>query len=289
MARVLGIGDNTVDIYVDRGMQFPGGNAVNIAVLTRRLGASSSYLGCVGDDALGRVIRDALRLEGVDTSRMRTMDRPNSWSRIRHDGTDRVFDGSQNNLAGCYHLGADDFAFIAAHEIVHSSVYSRLEDDMAGIGKAAPLLSFDFSTEYGGGYLEDMAPHIDIAFLSDADSDAESCRELCAYVASLGPSVVVITRGTKGAVACEAGRSFSQPIIEIEPIDTLGAGDGFIAAFLMARQQGLTMPEALLRGSEYAAKVCGYLGAFGHQTAIKPGQPGLSRADQSRPAEAGCS
>ncbi len=36
MVRVLGIGDNTVDIYVDQGVQFPGGNAVNVAILTGR-------------------------------------------------------------------------------------------------------------------------------------------------------------------------------------------------------------------------------------------------------------
>jgi len=37
--RLLGLGDNTVDTYVDQGWQYPGGNAVNVAVLARRLGA----------------------------------------------------------------------------------------------------------------------------------------------------------------------------------------------------------------------------------------------------------
>ncbi len=275
MTRVLGIGDNTIDIYVDRGVQFPGGNAVNVSVLTRRLGASSSYIGCVGKDALGEMLRHALELEDVDTSRMRNMDRPTCWSRIRHDGTDRYFDGSENNLEGCYGLTPDDFRFIADHDIVHSSVYSRLEDDIARIGKAAPVFSFDYSTEYGGGYIERTAPHIDLAFLSDAESDAEDCRALCRRVASCGVSVVVVTRGMKGAFAFENGAFFSQPIKEIEPVDTLGAGDGFIAAFLVARHQGLDMSEALARAAEYAAEVCTYLGAFGHQTAVKPGQPGL--------------
>ena len=36
MLRVLGIGDNTVDIYLDEGMQYPGGNAVNVAVQAGR-------------------------------------------------------------------------------------------------------------------------------------------------------------------------------------------------------------------------------------------------------------
>lgn len=80
MVRVLGIGDNTVDIYVDQGVQFPGGNAVNIAVLTRRIGADAAYLGCIGNDFLGDMIHDALVAEGIDISHSRRIDGPNSWA-----------------------------------------------------------------------------------------------------------------------------------------------------------------------------------------------------------------
>lgn len=277
MTHVLGIGDNTVDIYVDRGLQFPGGNAVNVAVLTRRLGASSSYLGCVGADALGQVVRSALESEGVDTSRIRTLDQPNSWSRIRHEGTDRYFDGSNCNFEGCYDLKDDDFHFISDHDVVHSSVYSRLEYDIARIGAAASIFSFDYSTEYADNYLAKTAPHIDIAFLSDANGDDEDCRALCRRVASHGPSTVIVTRGLKGAIAFNDSEFFSQPVFAVESVDTLGAGDGFIAAFLMAYQQLIGIPDALARAARYAARVCSYLGAFGHQTAVKQGQPGLLR------------
>ena len=76
-ARILGIGDNTVDIYVDQGMEYPGGNAVNVAVLARRLGAETSYLGCLGRDALGDLVHECLVAEGVDVSRCRRIDGPN--------------------------------------------------------------------------------------------------------------------------------------------------------------------------------------------------------------------
>ena len=287
MTRVLGIGDNTVDIYVDRGLQFPGGNAVNVAVLSKRLGAVSSYLGCVGADALGQLIRHALEAEGVDISCMRTMDRPTSWSRIRHAGTDRYFDGSENNFAGCYDLKRDDFQFIGTHDVVHSSIYSKLEDDLAWISAASPLFSFDYSTEYDDNYIAKTAPYVDLAFLSDADSNAEDCRALCRRVASHGPSTVVVTRGLKGVIAFAGGEFFSQPVFPVESVDTLGAGDGFIAAFLMARQQRIGMPRALTMAAEYAAEVCSYLGAFGYQTAVEPGQPGLSSPENKRLADAG--
>ena len=142
MVRVLGIGDNTVDIYVDQDVQFPGGNAVNVAVMMKRLGAEASYLGCIGTDLLGGLIKDALAAEGIDTSHMRVIAGPNSWSRIRHRGQDRVFDGSHPNFRNDYRLAIEDFHFIAAHDLAHSSVYSRLEDELARIRNAASMLSF---------------------------------------------------------------------------------------------------------------------------------------------------
>ena len=281
MSRLLGIGDNTIDIYVDRGVQFPGGNAVNVAVLARRLGASASYLGYIGDDYFGDLIRDALEAENVDISRLRVTDTPNSWSRIRHIGNDRVFDGSNPGPCGGYALTIDDFAYIAEHDVVHTSVYSKIEDDLARIGDTAHCLSFDYSNEYDTGYIRDTAQHLNIAFLSDADGSEATCEMLCRDVAAFGPATVVVTRGSKGAVGYHDGALCAQPVLDGPVIDTLGAGDGFIAAFLLARQAGQTLEAALTRGAENALHVCSYHGAFGHESPISPGQPGLAHPEEN--------
>jgi fructoselysine 6-kinase len=280
MVRVLGIGDNTVDIYVDQGVQFPGGNAVNIAVLTRRLGAKSAYLGCIGTDFLGGMIRDALVAEDIDISHLRVVRGPNSWSRIRHRGNDRFFDGSHPSLREDYQLQDVDFAYVAGFDLAHSSIYSRLEDELPRLHAAAPLLSFDYSSEYDDAYIARTAPHLDIAFLSDAGRDEEACRSLARLVASYGPSQVVITRGAEGALAFDGNEFLSQGIVAADVVDTLGAGDGFIAGFLMARLQDQPASAALVRGAECAAEVCSYRGAFGHEAPLRPGQPGLTKPQE---------
>lgn len=275
MVRVLGIGDNTVDIYVDQGVQFPGGNAVNVAILMKRLGAEGSYLGCIGTDFLGELIQHALTAEGIDISHLRVIEGANSWSRIRHVGGDRVFDGSHPSLRGDYQLKPADFRFIAAHDLAHSSVYSRLEDELQQIGAAAPLLSFDYSSEYTPDYIARTAPHLDIAFLSDAQGSDDESETLARQVAAHGPRIVVITRGGKGALALAAGKIFRQSVRPAQVVDTLGAGDGFIAAFLLAMLNGEDIEAALGKGALHAAHVCTYRGAFGYETPIRPGQPGL--------------
>lgn len=285
MVRVLGIGDNTVDIYVDQGVQFPGGNAVNVAVMTRRLGAQSSYLGCIGTDFLGAIIRDGLIAEEIDISHLRVIDGPNSWSRIRHVGNDRYFDGSHPSMRDDYQLGSDDFTYIAEHDLTHSSVYSRLEGELARISAAAPVLSFDYSSEYNDAYIALTAPHLDFAFLSNSDGTDDECKALARAVASHGTKTVVITRGPKGALGFEAGVFHGQPILKADVVDTLGAGDGFIAAFLMAKLARCSLGDALARGAAYGAEVCSYRGAFGHEAQLKPGQPGLAKPLNKKPGE----
>ena len=72
---LLTVGDNVVDRYLDLGVLYPGGNAVNVAVHSRRCGAGTAYIGAVGTDLAGRTVLDALVAEGVDTSLLRVVER----------------------------------------------------------------------------------------------------------------------------------------------------------------------------------------------------------------------
>lgn len=46
--RLAAVGDNCIDLYDQTGDAYPGGNPVNVAVYTVRLGGSASYTGVVG-------------------------------------------------------------------------------------------------------------------------------------------------------------------------------------------------------------------------------------------------
>jgi hypothetical protein len=112
--RLLGLGDNTIDTYVSAGLQFPGGNAVNVAVMARRLGVRASYLGCWGDDAGGRILDEALAAEGVDLSHVRRIPGgETARARIAHENGDRRFVGARPGVRANYALGDVDLDFIA--------------------------------------------------------------------------------------------------------------------------------------------------------------------------------
>jgi fructoselysine 6-kinase len=272
--RILGFGDNTVDTYVDAGLQFPGGNAVNVAVLTKRRGAEASYLGCLGDDEAGALIHDALTKEGVDLSRCRRIAGANARARIAHEGGDRRFIGASPGVRGRYDLTDEDFAFVARHELTHTSINSELEGPLARIADAAPCLSFDYSERWSQDYVARTAPHVDVAFLSYPRQPDVACEDLLASCAAYGIEVAVVTRGPAGVIACVHGKIHRQAIVPTQVVDTLGAGDGFIAGFLLAHLRGAQTADALAAGADYAAQVCTWQGAFGHGSAWRDSASG---------------
>jgi fructoselysine 6-kinase len=263
--RLLGLGDNTVDTYVDRGLQFPGGNAVNVAVLAHRLGAETGYLGCLGSDEGGTLIVEALRQEGVDTSRCRVRAGDNARAFIGHHGNDRRFLRSERGVRGEWgRFSPEDLAYVAAFDLVHSSVYGELDADLAALRRAVRRFSYDFSERWTDANLAATLPWLDIAFLSfPSGSDAE-CRELARRCGDAGPDLVVVTRGERGSLAMAGGVFHLGGITQARIVDTLGAGDGFIAAFLLAVLEEKSIPAALAAGAANAAAVCAYQGGFGH-------------------------
>ena len=264
--RLLGLGDNTVDTYIDAGLQFPGGNAVNVAVLARRLGLPTAYLGCLGRDAAGDLIATALADEGVATDRVRRIDGPNARAFIVHNDGDRRFLRGEPGVRGRYDLGPDDVAYIAGFDAVHTSIFSELDAELPRLRAAASGLSYDFSERWTDAAFARVLPHIDLAFLSAPNRSDDEVAAVLRHCADAGVAIAVATRGAEGAMALIDGTLFRQGIVPADIVDTLGAGDGFITAFRVALLRGAEPAAALELGAGFAATVCGWQGAFGHAT-----------------------
>jgi fructoselysine 6-kinase len=268
MRRLLGLGDNTTDLYLSQGMMYPGGNALNVAVLTARLQHPASYLGCVGLDDGGYHLLASLRAEGVDTTHCLQVPGTTSWSKIEHDGQDRTFVGFDQGVQAQWALSGNVPAYIADHQIVHSSLYSELGNRLPAIRESARLLSFDFSSDFEPHDLEQIAPSLDVAFCSDSQGDDHGVAALAEQIQAFGCPLVVVTRGERGAVAVSGGQLSTQPSLPTHVVDTLGAGDAFIAGFLNTWLDHADVGLALQAGARLAAQNCAEYGAFGRGIAL---------------------
>jgi fructoselysine 6-kinase len=274
MTRILGLGDNTVDTYVDAGLQYPGGNAVNVAVMTARLGATTAYLGCTGNDEGGELVRSALHAESVETMRVRVREGANARAFIGHVDGDRRFLRTEDGVRADYRWDDADFKYIADFDHVHSSIYSQLGAALPLVATSARSLSFDYSNRWSHDYLAETLPHVAVAFLSASELTVIEVDELLRTCLDHGVRTVVVTRGSDGAVGANHVERFAQPALPAEVVDTLGAGDGFISGFLTAALAGVGLRESLLAGAEYAAQVCGWQGGFGYAAPWHEGEIG---------------
>ncbi|MEY9951655.1 PfkB family carbohydrate kinase [Leifsonia sp. EB34] len=280
--RVLGLGDNIVDRFVDRGIEYPGGNAVNVAVFARKLGAEAAYLGVFGDDEHGRFVRDAIEDCGVETSRSSVRPGPNGLTEIETvDGERRFLGWNQGGvtISDPLVLGEDDVRYAAGFDLIHSSAYSGVIAELPKLARTRSLRSYDFSSESEyrtAEYLDRVGPWIDLALVSLGSlARAETWAEL-RRVASHGPSLVLGTQGAGGAVLFD-GAAYYYSDAEPVPgpfVDTMGCGDAYVSAFMVellrsgwrrnARPGGAALHRSMRRAAQFAAWQCTVDGAFGH-------------------------
>jgi len=267
--KVVGVGDNTVDKYLHLGMMFPGGNAVNVPVLAKRYGHQGSYIGCIGEDIHGELIAHALKKEGIDISHCRFLKGPNAFCEVNIQNGERVFGDYTVGVRDQLNLNPSDLAFIQEHDITHTSIYSALEGQLASLRNVSSLISFDFSSEWDKDYLSEILPLIDVAILSYDNPSQKEVEELIHWVKKQGPTIVIHTQGERGAYLYDGKVIYHQPAERIEVLDSLGAGDAFIARFLVEHFEGASVEIAMQKASQSAAETCKYYGAFGHGMAIK--------------------
>lgn len=266
--RLLGVGDNVVDRYHALGTMFPGGNAVNVAVFASRVGAGASYMGVVGNDDAGQAVLRSLRQESVGTEHVTVADGPNAYADVDIVGTDRVFLGAEKNVA-LFEPAPEHFAAMEAFDVAHTGYAGTFLPHVAEMARRTRV-SFDFGSRLG---LEDAAPVLPqlylAAFSSSHRSDEES-RGLARAAVDGGAAYALVTRGEGGAYLASPRWLIHQNADRVQVVDTLGAGDAFIASVLVGLLAGRDRRSVLAAASAHAAQVCMAHGAFGHGIPFHP-------------------
>ncbi len=266
MIRLIGVGDNTLDTYTHIRTKFPGGNALNVAVLARRCGADSAYIGAVGDDSGGEWILESLKNEGVDVTHCKILKNiKNSFVEVNIKEGERFFESSFRGASSQLELSQDDFEYIQKFDIVHTSIYSGLEKQIEQLKKVSKILSFDFSDSINEKTdIRNTLPYVDIPIFSIPEMNFDQIESLTEELTKFKPKMIIYTQGKKGSWVYSEKEFFHQPIFKIDAVDTLGAGDAFIAKFLVNWLNGESVPKSMKQASEFAAKNCENQGAFGY-------------------------
>jgi fructokinase len=249
-ASTLVIGESLIDV-VQRPEGSPqehvGGSPANVAVGLARLGREITFATLVGDDERGARIVRHLGKEGVVLTEGSVGRRPTSVATSTLDSTgaaaysfDLTWELTQcQPPEGVTHVHTGSIA--ATLEPGASAVLTTLQN-----ARATATISYDPNARpslMGDPHevrakIELLIGLSDVVKASDEDIawlyDAASLSDVLRLWGQLGPALMVVTRGDKGAVIglSLTGELTSVDAPTVEVVDTVGAGDSFMAGLL---------------------------------------------------------
>ncbi len=240
----------------------PGGNGANTAVTAARLGVSTALAGVLGDDVFGRYLRDFLAGEGVDTSLLELL--PG-----RSSPTTLVFNDEHGERSFVHHPGTNNEFFLPRGALeCHPGVFHFAAPELlpalwpAGVEAAAKALkergvrvSMDIFAVEGDAPAAALVEahrrvlrHADMVFPNEDEARCitgrADLRDIMAYFHDLGIRIAVVKRGARGATISWDGNLEDVPTAAVTVLDTCGAGDSFVGAFLAALLRGRSPLEA---------------------------------------------
>ncbi|MEK7094628.1 MAG: carbohydrate kinase family protein [Patescibacteria group bacterium] len=254
-------------IPVHSALTMAAGSAMNVALGTRRLGASSGIVSVMGNDSAHALAVATLKAEGIDTTHITAEKGESSFSAILN------FEGESTMLSAhrpySYTLPKSlktKWLFVSEMGPNHRSLFRQI---LAFTKKNKTQLAFNPGTV--------QLERIDLAFLDFVERvnlllvnkdeakkiagvKTDNISALLSTLRALGPETVVITDGPKGVYACYKNQNYFAPAFPAMLVEATGAGDAFSAGFITAMIKDKGIESALACGTANAASVISKIG-----------------------------
>jgi 2-dehydro-3-deoxygluconokinase len=245
------------------------GTESNVSIGFCRLGRTSSWIGRVGNDEFGQLILKTLRGEGVDVKGAIMDESRQTALMIKERSAENVVRVSyyRRGYAGSA-LTCDDLdpAIIEAAKILHVTGITMALSDSAREAvhcavqiarKAGIVVSLDFnyrsrlwSPEDAASVVRPLALLADVIFIGEDELFILGDDPVADPVAlsEEGRREVVITRGSRGATAITSSGTVDEAAVSVHAVDPVGAGDAFVAGYLVALLDGVDPHQRLKMG-----------------------------------------
>jgi fructokinase len=259
---LLSCGDALVDFLPvkavdgrDAAVPVAGGSCLNIAVGMARLGTPAGFVGGISTDLFGRIVADHALASKVDLRYATRSAHQTTLAFVRYVGGEpqyAFYDEATASRNWTYRAGSIPFD---ETEAIHVGSTTLANDQGAAQALAliedagATTISFDPNCRPNLvrdkaryiGQMDVFAAAADIVRMSDVDFEflygGGDYEKRAKALMAAGTSLVVVTRGIKGAQAWHRAAGpvkVEAPTIDV--VDTIGAGDSFQAALLFALQ-----------------------------------------------------
>lgn len=249
---------------------FPGGSGSNTAVWLARAGGRTAFIGLIGCDNAGQMLKEQLKREGVTPFLRQEKDVPSGIICIVLDEKGEKSMITQRG-ANRYLLETDIPQCFSRETTLHISGYVLQDEkgqkavekgldaaEKAGGKKSLDTPSYGIIKQVGPEVYKNIASRCHILFLNKREADVLgdaglNYEELCPRT--------VLKQGEDGASMCWEGKRFSVKGLPVKALDTCGAGDLFCALFLIHLKRWKRPEKALEYANRAAAWKVGKRGS----------------------------
>lgn len=233
------------------------GNSANASVAAARLGLKTALLSNIGDDYHGNECIDVLKKENIGTEFIKKhADKKTSYHYVLWFDDDRTIlikhqeyeyslpDINKPRWVYLSSLGATSLSFHGALQkyfMQNPEVRLAFQPGTYQIKLGKDEMQFFYKRAEVFICNKDEAQRI-------LEIETEDIRKLLKMTHDLGPKIVVITDGPKGAYAYTGSDAYFMPLYPDPrpPLERTGAGDAFSSTFTSALALGLSLENALL-------------------------------------------
>lgn len=280
-ARPVVFGEVLFDVF-DDGREVLGGAPFNVAWHLRGFGLDPLFVGRVGADERGELVRERMSHWNLDASAVQD-DLVHATGEVRAhvEGgsphyeilSDRAWDFVDGDRA-LAELRLHEVSLLYHGTLALRSPRSRATFERVRAAIDTPILC-DVNLREPWTPLaraHESLAGASIAKLNDDELGlltGQACRDdaPCLDAAHLlrerhGLDLVVVTRGARGAVAISADQQVSVPAEEPpRMVDTVGAGDAFASVFMVGLLEKWPLRVTLRRATRFASAICAIQGA----------------------------
>lgn len=247
------------------------GNSANAAVAAARLGLKSALLAHVGNDAQGKDCIEELKKNNVDVEYVGIHDGiPTNYHYVLWYGVERTILVKHATFPVQMPLIP-----VAPKMLYLSSLGDHTEQyhhEIAGFIKEHPEMKVvfqpgTFQMKLGTEVLKDIYANTYAFFcnLEEAQlitkNPSHDVKELIKALHALGPKLVFVTDGIKGAYASDGADTWFMPVYPHDPYERTGAGDAFASTVSAALLMEIPLADALKWGPINSMSVVQYVGA----------------------------
>ena len=226
-------------LRADAYAEHAGGKGLNQAVACARMGARVAFIGCVGNDSAGTMLRELLGSEGIDTTQLKTVDAPTGRAFITVDAN------GENTIvivAGANaHLG-DSTIIIPRAKVLLTQLEIPLPVVIDVLTQARQQSSITVLNPAPATALtKDLLSLCDFAVPNETESAALGGTQV---LLDAGVTTVITTLGEQGAEISDATATTLIAPYTVDAIDTVGAGDAFVGALCAEIARGADIQRA---------------------------------------------